>query len=60
MDSQAPSKPVKGAKEAEQVVRQINQQYDRLMSELKRYKEAKYLVESEQDTTFVSHGDSDY
>lgn len=39
-DSQGPAKPVKGAKEAEQVVKQINEQYDRLMSELKRYKEA--------------------
>ena len=31
----------KGSKEAEQVVKQINQQYDRLMNELKRFKEAK-------------------
>ena len=51
---------MKGAKEAEQVVRQINVQYDRLMSELKRYKEARYLVESQQDTAFVSQDDSDY
>lgn len=59
-DSQGPAKPVKGAKEAEKVVKQINEQYDRLMSELKRYKEAKCLIESQQETATVSQDESDY
>jgi hypothetical protein len=36
-----PQRPSLYAKDAEQVVKQINDKYDRLMSELKRYKEAK-------------------
>lgn len=59
-ESQRPSTKVTCAREAEQVVAQINEKYDKLMHELKLYKEAKLKIERSIEDAEDSFEDSNY